>query len=195
MNKGKETYQRVLDVSIYFFAKEGIQKTSFAMIAKELGMSKPSLYYYVESKDELIKKVFDYIFEDYTFEDYFHLKDMTKENLIEQLYLGGMDYINEIQEQDILLNLLSEFTLYANRNKEVDETFIEKIKEVQQMFIDGFVQVLQKAIEFGLMEENNIQAKAGVLALMLDNILNYKMLDMKIEAAAIWKQTITDVIK
>ncbi|MEK4758696.1 TetR/AcrR family transcriptional regulator [Viridibacillus sp. FSL E2-0187] len=195
MNKGKETYQRVLDVAIYFFAKEGIQKTSFAMIAKELGMSKPSLYYYVESKDELIKKVFDYIFEDYTFEDYFHLKDMTKENLIEQLYLGGMDYINEIQEQDILLNLLSEFTLYANRNKEVDETFIEKIKEVQQMFIDGFVQVLQKAIEFGLMEENNIQAKAGVLALMLDNILNYKMLDMKIEEAAIWKQTITDVIK
>ncbi|MFF3103423.1 TetR/AcrR family transcriptional regulator [Viridibacillus arvi] len=195
MNKGKETYQRVLDVAIYFFAKEGIQKTSFAMIAKELGMSKPSLYYYVESKDELIKKVFDYIFEDYTFEDYFHLKDMTKENLIEQLYLGGMDYINEIQEQDILLNLLSEFTLYANRNKEVDETFIEKIKEVQQMFIDGFVQVLQKAIEFGLMEENNIQAKAGVLALMLDNILNYKMLDMKIEEAAIWKQTITGVIK
>ncbi|MGF9978094.1 TetR/AcrR family transcriptional regulator [Viridibacillus arvi] len=195
MNKGKETYQRVLDVAIYFFAKEGIQKTSFAMIAKELGMSKPSLYYYVESKDELIKKVFDYIFEEYTFEDYFHLKDMTKENLIEKLYSGGMDYIKEIQEQDILLNLLSEFTLYANRNKEVDETFIEKIKEVQQMFIDGFVQVLQKAIEFGLMEENNIQAKAGVLALMLDNILNYKMLDMKIEEAAIWKQTITDVIK
>ncbi|MGE7924504.1 TetR/AcrR family transcriptional regulator [Viridibacillus arvi] len=195
MNKGKETYQRVLDVAIYFFAKEGIQKTSFAMIAKELGMSKPSLYYYVESKDELIKKVFDYIFEDYTFEDYFHLKDMTKENLIEKLYLGGMDYINEIQEQDILLNLLSEFTLYANRKKEVDETFIEKIKEVQQMFIDGFAEVLQKAIEFGLMEKNNIQAKAGVLALMLDNILNYKMLDMKIEESTIWKQTITDVIK
>ncbi|MFE6169779.1 TetR/AcrR family transcriptional regulator [Viridibacillus arvi] len=195
MNKGKETYQRVLDVAIYFFAKEGIQKTSFAMIAKELGMSKPSLYYYVESKDELIKKVFDYIFEDYTFEDYFHLKDMTKENLIEKLYLGGMDYINEIQEQDILLNLLSEFTLYANRKKEVDETFIEKIKEVQQMFIDGFAEVLQKAVEFGLMEKNNIQAKAGVLALMLDNILNYKMLDMKIEESTIWKQTITDVIK
>ncbi|MGE7935151.1 TetR/AcrR family transcriptional regulator [Viridibacillus arvi] len=195
MNKGKETYQRVLDVAIYFFAKEGIQKTSFAMIAKELGMSKPSLYYYVESKDELIKKVFDYIFEDYTFEDYFHLKDMTKENLIEKLYLGGMDYINEIQEQDILLNLLSEFTLYANRKKEVDETFIEKIKEVQQMFIDGFAEVLQKAVEFGLMEKNNIQAKAGVLALMLDNILNYKMLEMKIEESTIWKQTITDVIK
>ncbi|KOO48031.1 TetR/AcrR family transcriptional regulator [Viridibacillus arvi] len=195
MNKGKETYQRVLDVAIYFFAKEGIQKTSFAMIAKELGMSKPSLYYYVESKDELIKKVFDYIFEDYTFEDYFHLKDMTKENLIEKLYSGGMDYIKEIQEQDILLNLLSEFTLYANRKKEVDETYIEKIKEVQQMFIDGFAQVLQKAVEFGLMEKNNIQAKAGVLALMLDNILNYKMLNMKIEEATIWKQTITDVIK
>ncbi|MGE7838859.1 TetR/AcrR family transcriptional regulator [Viridibacillus arvi] len=195
MNKGKETYQRVLDVAIYFFAKEGIHKTSFAMIAKELGMSKPSLYYYVESKDELIKKVFDYIFEDYTFEDYFHLKDMTKENLIEKLYSGGMDYIKEIQEQDILLNLLSEFTLYANRKKEVDETFIEKIKEVQQMFIDGFAQVLQKAVEFGLMEKNNIQAKAGVLALMLDNILNYKMLNMKIEHATIWKQTITDVIK
>jgi AcrR family transcriptional regulator len=195
MNKGKETYQRVLDVAIYFFAKEGIQKTSFAMIAKELGMSKPSLYYYVESKDELIKKVFDYIFEDYTFEDYFHLKDMTKENLIEKLYSGGMDYIKEIQEQDILLNLLSEFTLYANRKKEVDETYIEKIKEVQQMFIDGFAQVLQKAVEFGLMEKNNIQAKAGVLALMLDNILNYKMLNMKIEESTIWKQTITDVIK
>jgi hypothetical protein len=63
------------------------------------------------------------------------------------------------------------------------------------MFIDGFAQVLQKAVEFGLMEKNNIQAKAGVLALMLDNILNYKMLNMKIEESTIWKQTITDVIK
>ncbi|MGE7624332.1 TetR/AcrR family transcriptional regulator [Viridibacillus sp. NPDC096237] len=195
MNKGKETYQRVIDTAIYLFAKDGIHKTSFAMIAKELGMTKPSLYYYVESKDELIKKVFVYIFEDYSFENYFKVEDMTKDNLMDQLYTGGMKYLNEIQEQEVLLNLLSEYTLYANRIKEVDETYIQKIKEVQKIFIDGFVHVLQKATEFGLMEENNIQAKAGVLALMLDNILNYKMLDMKIEEAAIWKQTITDVIK
>lgn len=195
MNKGQETYQRVIDTAIYLFAKEGIHKTSFAMIAKEVGMTKPSLYYYVESKDELIKKVFVYIFEDYAFENYFKVEDMTKDNLMDQLYTGGMTYLNEIQEQEVLLNLLSEYTLYANRNKEVDETYIQKIKEVQKMFIDGFVHVLQKATEFGLMEENNLQAKAGVLALMLDNLLNYKMLDMQIEESAIWSQTITDVMK
>ncbi|MGE7920376.1 TetR/AcrR family transcriptional regulator [Viridibacillus sp. NPDC093762] len=195
MNKGQETYQRVIDTAIYLFAKDGIHKTSFAMIAKELGMTKPSLYYYVESKDELIKKVFVYIFQDYAFENYFKVEDMTKDNLMEQLYTGGMKYLNEIQEQKVLLNLLSEYTLYANRIKAVDETYIQKIKEVQKMFIDGFVHVLQKATEFGLMEENNLQAKAGVLALMLDNLLNYKMLDMQIVESAIWSQTITDVMK
>lgn len=193
MTKGEETYQKIIDVSIYFFAKDGIHKTSFSKIAEALKMTKPSLYYYVKSKDELIQKVFNYIFEEYSFEAYFEKEQLTKETIQDYLIDGGLQFIHEIEEQDIILNLISEFILYANRMEEKDISYMKKIKESQLSFINGFESVLMIAAENGLVDKQEIRMHAQTLALMLDNIQSYKMLGITIDTNGLWEHTVRRV--
>lgn len=193
MSKGEETYQKILDVSIYFFAKDGIHKTSFSKIADALKMTKPSLYYYVKSKEELVHKVFDYIFDDYSFDAYFEKEKLTQTTIEAYLIGGGHQFIEEIEEQNIILNLLNEFTLYAKRMEEKDETYMEKIKQSHQSFITGFAQILQQAEEFDLIKEEHIILRAQTMALMLDNIQSYHTLGLGMDSKELWSFTVHQV--
>ncbi|PWI25171.1 hypothetical protein DEX24_09550 [Kurthia sibirica] len=193
MSKGEETYQKILDVSIYFFAKDGIHKTSFSKIADALKMTKPSLYYYVKSKEELVHKVFDYIFDDYSFDAYFEKEKLTQTTIEAYLIGGGHQFIEEIEEQNIILNLLNEFTLYAKRMEEKDETYMEKIKQSHQSFITGFAQILQQAEEFDLIKEEHIILRAQTMALMLDNIQSYHTLGLGMDSKELWSFTVRQV--
>lgn len=184
--KGEATYQKMIDVSIYYFAKDGIQKTSFSKIAEALHMTKPSLYYYVKSKDELIGKVFDYIFEDYIFNSYFEKKALVENGLEKYLIEGGLQFIQEVDEQDIILNLLNEFTLYANRVKHIEPAFYRKIVEAKQSFNRGF----EDALVTTELSSDEIELRAATLALMLDNIRNSKALDNPTAAEKLWEYAV-----
>lgn len=191
MAKGEETYQKMMDVSIYYFAKDGIQKTSFSKIADALHMTKPSLYYYVKSKDELVQKVFDYIYEDYNFSAYFE-KLPSKANEIEAFLLeGGLQFIQEIEDYSILINLLNEFAIYANRVKAKDDSYFDKISKAQQSFVEGFEQALKKA---GVSQEERL-IKAQTLALILDNIQSYQLMGIELDANQLWRHAVKQALK
>lgn len=191
MAKGEETYQKMMDVSIYYFAKDGIQKTSFSKIADALHMTKPSLYYYVKSKDELVQKVFDYIYEDYNFSAYFE-KLPSKANEIEAFLLeGGLQFIQEIEDYSILINLLNEFAIYANRVKAKDDSYFDKISKAQQSFVEGFEQALKKA---GVSQEERL-IKAQTLALILDNIQSYQLMGVELDANQLWRHAVKQALK
>lgn len=190
MAKGEETYQKMIDVSIYYFAKDGIQKTSFSKIADALHMTKPSLYYYVKSKDELIQKVFDYIYEDYNFSAYFEESSLKANEVESYLIEGGLQYFREIEKQDIILNLLNEFNLYANRIKLKYPSFFDKIKIAQQSFILGF----EKTLLIAGVKSSEITIRAQSLAIMLDHIQCYKKLGITLDATALWKHTVQQAL-
>jgi AcrR family transcriptional regulator len=57
--KSEESRQRVLDAAVVTLAKRGIQATSVEEIAVAAGMSKGSVHYHFESKDELLERVLD----------------------------------------------------------------------------------------------------------------------------------------
>lgn len=48
---------RILDAAQYLFLKYGIRSVTMSDISRELGMSKKTLYVYIENKDDLIEKV------------------------------------------------------------------------------------------------------------------------------------------
>src|SRR5260370_20769629 len=56
--------QDILKVAARLFAERGYERTTLEMIADELGLSKPSLYYYVKSKEEILAYIFQNIFQD-----------------------------------------------------------------------------------------------------------------------------------
>jgi TetR/AcrR family transcriptional regulator, cholesterol catabolism regulator len=53
----------ILKVAARLFAERGYERTTLEMIADELGLSKPSLYYYVKSKEDILADIFQEIFQ------------------------------------------------------------------------------------------------------------------------------------
>ncbi|QBD79710.1 TetR/AcrR family transcriptional regulator [Ktedonosporobacter rubrisoli] len=52
----------ILKVAARMFAEHGYEGTTLEMIAEDLGLSKPGLYYYVKSKEEVLEHIFRRIF-------------------------------------------------------------------------------------------------------------------------------------
>src|SRR5438477_12480139 len=55
--------QEILKVAARMFAEQGYERTTLDMIAEELGLSKPGLYYYVKSKEDVLGHIFQNIFQ------------------------------------------------------------------------------------------------------------------------------------
>ena len=49
-----DTRQRILDVALDLFTEQGFDATSLRQIAERLGVTKAALYYYFESKDDIL---------------------------------------------------------------------------------------------------------------------------------------------
>ncbi|OBH01664.1 TetR family transcriptional regulator [Mycobacterium sp. E342] len=56
--------ERVLDAALELFAQHGIRGTSIQMIAARLGVTKASVYYQFQSKDDIVLAVAEPIFDD-----------------------------------------------------------------------------------------------------------------------------------
>lgn len=54
MTKNLQTSQNIVEASFKLMAEHGIEKMSLSMIAKEVGISKPAIYYHFSSKEALV---------------------------------------------------------------------------------------------------------------------------------------------
>ncbi|MBE7127470.1 TetR/AcrR family transcriptional regulator, partial [Bacillus mycoides] len=84
MSKSEETLSSIVEASYRLFAGHGIAKTTYTMIAEEVGIAKPSIYYYFKSKDALIESIFNELCAAMQFSSFFHTEEFTKENFIEK---------------------------------------------------------------------------------------------------------------
>lgn len=81
----QEAFNKVLHNAVALFSKYGIRNVTMDDIAHELGMSKKTLYQYVENKADLVQKVLEF--------------KLTSENLfIEQIQAKQQNAIDEMVE-------------------------------------------------------------------------------------------------
>jgi AcrR family transcriptional regulator len=52
--RGDETRERILDVALELFNKQGYERTSLRQIAERLGVTKAALYYHFKSKEDIL---------------------------------------------------------------------------------------------------------------------------------------------
>ncbi|WFB59891.1 TetR/AcrR family transcriptional regulator [Paenibacillus sp. BR1-192] len=192
MKKKDLTSQQIVEAAIGLFATHGIEKTSLAMIASEVGITKPSIYYHFASKDELVERVFEYMFSDYHFDHYFSLIGLNAFNFAEQLYQGGLRMFPEEEEAFVpVMRLLSEFMLTANRNA----NYGQRVAAMQQSFLDGFREFMNLGVDFGIVDRQHADSKAYVLALVIDNITSYIMMEIPLDYQAVWKEAVNSVLR
>jgi TetR/AcrR family transcriptional regulator, cholesterol catabolism regulator len=73
----KLSRELLLDKTAHLFAERGYEDSTIATITAELGVTRPTLYTYMRSKQELVEAIYDRLFDFYrqALPDYVHLED------------------------------------------------------------------------------------------------------------------------
>ena len=191
MSKSEETLSSIMEASYRLFATYGIVKTTYTMIGEEVGIAKPSIYYYFKSKDALIECIFTELCKVMQFSSYFHTEEFTKSNFIEKCIAIGLKIIDEQRNDPYFNRVLQEYVLLSSRNK----MYKDRLLTVQTEYLHGFEVLLTKANELQLIENKNLVSKAHMLALVLDNIGNFMMIDAKIDYKQIWIEAVNNIFE
>ncbi|MDM5154686.1 TetR/AcrR family transcriptional regulator [Bacillus sp. DX1.1] len=191
MSKSEETLSSIIGASYRLFAKHGIAKTTYTMIAEEVGIAKPSIYYYFKSKDALIEGVFDELCQAIQFSTFFKTEEFTQDNFIEKCIKIGLNMIDEQNKDPHFNRVLQEYMLLASRNN----MYSERLLAIQREYLNGFEALLNKAGSLQLIVNDNLTSKAHVLALVLDNIGNFMMFDRHMDYKQIWIEAVHSIFK
>lgn len=189
MTKKNKTSQNIVEAAFKLFAEHGIEKTSLSMIANEVGISKPAIYYHFSSKEALIDFLFEEIFSDFYFSYYFSPDKYTVHNFEELLIKEGLSMLAEHDEDQHVLRVLNEFVLTVGRNQK----YQQRLMDMQADFLNGFSSLLMKGVELGVVSAEQTAAKAHMLAMVLDNISNFMLMGFKLNYRDIWIEAVKSV--
>lgn len=191
MTKNLQTSQNIVEASFKLMAEHGIEKMSLSMIAKEVGISKPAIYYHFSSKEALVDFLFEEIFSGYHFVSYFDKEQYTKENFAEKLIVDGLHMLSEYEGQEGILRVINEFIVTAARN----EKYQKRLFEIQEEFLNGFHDLLKKGVELGVVSQDETEENAHTLALVIDNMSNYMLMGFQLKYKGIWIRNVKNVMK
>ncbi|WP_163262213.1 TetR/AcrR family transcriptional regulator [Bacillus paranthracis] len=191
MTKNLQTSQNIVEASFKLMAEHGIEKMSLSMIAKEVGISKPAIYYHFSSKEALVDFLFEEIFSGYHFVSYFDKEQYTKENFAEKLIADGLHMLSEYEGQEGILRVINEFIVTAARN----EKYQKRLFEIQEEFLNGFHELLKKGARLSVVSQDATEENAHTLALVIDNMSNYILMGFQLKYKEIWIRNVKNVMK
>ncbi len=185
------TYENILETSYRLFAEHGFEKTSMAMIAKALNISKPALYYHFESKDAIIDTLFEELCRSIAFLRFFKLQDYTRANFAEKLTSDGLHLIGSQQEDAHYSQIMKQYQALGYRNAK----YAERLLEILEGFTAGFAELLQHGAALGAIPGDDVLVRAQMLNMILDSIDNYINYGFKYDYNAIWIKAVADIVK
>ena len=88
-----DTKSKIINSSIKFFLDLGYENTSLSMIAEDIGIKKPSIYYHFKNKEELFTICTFYILESIEEKVLTSIKNsLTAKNIIENICITLIEY-------------------------------------------------------------------------------------------------------
>ncbi|UII55839.1 TetR/AcrR family transcriptional regulator [Cytobacillus spongiae] len=186
-----DTYEKIIDTAYRLFAENGFEKTSMSAIAKEMGISKPAIYYYFPSKEQLIHTLFHYLIAEIQFSTFFNRGEYTKENFAEKLIEDGSRMISQQAADPFYEKIMNEYYVLSTRNTD----YQRQLTQVLNDFLNGFVSLLESASHFELIESKDIETKAQFLTLIVDGLDKYSEKNYNFNTLAIWEFAVNSLFK
>jgi len=178
-NQATDTRQSILDAASKLITEKGVKNTSLADIAKEVGISKGTLYYYYSTKDDIIYDITD-----------IHLKQITEELLS---WIGAIE--NDATPEEILVVVFEKILKAETRgklhlylisdaaigNNSLKERFKQRYREWRTTLEDGTRMVLKdKKVNYeilsyiilAVLDGFTIQQMIGVEKIPIKDIAN-----------------------
>ena len=161
--------QRIINAATKLIMLKGASQTSLSDIAKEVGISKGTLYYYYPSKSELIFDITDRHMRQVT-RDLLNWISHIKEELPAQRILQVVySSLLKVEKRGVLhLYLIQEAVSY---NSSLQQRFQEIYKEWKLMLLEGLTKIL------GEKEDNEILAE--LILASLDGVIIQSVLGIK----------------
>lgn len=184
------TYEVILDTSYRLFAEQGFEKTSMAMIAKELDVSKPALYYHFSSKEALIDKLFEEICRSIGFHVYFQLEKYTAENFSARLTSDGLNMVHTQQEDEHYTRIMNQYQALGYRNPK----YARQLIGILEGFTSGFTELLEHGVSIGALPEGNMGVQAQMLTMIIDSMDNFMSYGLEYDYELIWTQAVNQVM-
>ncbi|AFH59842.1 TetR/AcrR family transcriptional regulator [Paenibacillus caseinilyticus] len=185
------TQELILESAYRLFARHGFEKTSLSMIAKEVGISKPAVYYYFPSKEALFGALLEAVCSEIRFGKYFPLASFTVDNYKEQLTGCGLRMIGEQRSDPHYSLLMKEFMIQSTR----DESIQSAMMAVIQTYVEGFHELLRHGADLGIVQGEDLRAKAEQLTMIVDGIDNYMGLGVAFDYERLWSYTVEQVLR
>ena len=166
---GADNRQKIIDAAIELITAKGVEKTSFAEIAKKTGLSKGTLYYYFATKNDLIFDITD-----------IHMQRVTGE--IFSMIEAQRDSVSP----ELLLTRLCE-TLLSSETRGRLHLFLvreavsgnQSLKQrFQNTYSQWFSMVDESYEQMGLVDPD-IRLKAKMLVAVLDGLIIQSLLDVE----------------
>lgn len=139
--KARTRDSEVLETAIGVFARKGFAATSVQDLADELGMLKSSLYYYIESKESLLRRIF------------------------EDSHAGAMEVVRRVEAMDVpplerIRAYLAQYaewfltnheraSLYAREWRYLDGAFRDEVAAQRAYYDDVLIRMIAQAQEAG----------------------------------------------
>ncbi|MET4559887.1 AcrR family transcriptional regulator [Lysinibacillus parviboronicapiens] len=191
MRNREETCKKILETAYVMFSEKGFDKTSLSMIAADVGISKPAIYYYFTSKDELIEYLFDEICRDISLSNTFDYSDISRTNLKQKLLEIGYQSIDEQASDKHFNKIFNQYILLASR----DDKYMTRLLDVQAGYLKSYQDLFSYAVEIEAISATNIEAKAHMLAMVIDNISNFMLTGSKLDYKGIWQEAVESVLR
>lgn len=170
--------QKIIDAAIQLFGDKGVEKTSLADIAKKVGISKGTLYYYYSTKNDLIFDITEVHMEKITGGIFSNIEkkqgDITWQSLLTHLI---ETLLKSETRTRLHLYLIQEV---LSGNHELKDRFQKNYDQWFQMIQDGFTQTtsidkdlsIHARILVALIDGMIIQSSIGLKSLNLDDVIH-----------------------
>lgn len=185
--KKKENYIKILDIAYNMFARLGYERTSMALIAQEMGFSKPALYNYFKNKEAIFEKLYECIVDE-IIKGYVVDQSITDlESYKHYMRTVGFETINNLTSRPEFSNMLMQFFLLGLRNDNIKK-LTESLEEHTRKYYEALVEMgikckgIQKkdsriCVEMLLMIDQGILEKSTTLDSELLKNIWVKFLD------------------
>ena len=170
----KPKYELILEKAYEHLAINGYDNTSLKNIAKSIGITKPAIYYYFNSKEELFVTLLNYIIEELE-NDFKAILDKLKKIKTKEEFIGFLKNIiitdmAKLEKDTNISIVLKQYYLLGYRISEIKEN----LDNLSLMNESKYYKIFEKAYDLDLLKKEEIK-ETSIIFNMIDSsiIENY----------------------
>ena len=165
-----KTKERIILATLDLAAEHGLKSLSMSQIAEAVGIKKPSLYNHFDSKETLIREMYEYIREQSKADISASLPDFDDKTAYEILSVYVRNY-GQMVSSGALLNFYK--VIYSERTTNPDAAQI-LIEETNKM-VAATRALFQVLVEQGKLEIDDIDNAALSFAMTIHSLIDYEL--------------------